>query len=89
MFAVMEEGVGELAVNLTVANEELLLIVSQRDSQDIFDEEANGAGPEDIPTNDEQESDNLHPDLSPIAINRSSSWREGESGSSFACGEQP
>ena len=40
MSTIVEEGVGKLAMDLAVTDEELLLVVSKRDSEDIFDEEA-------------------------------------------------
>lgn len=45
----MEEGIWQLAVNFSITDEQLLLVISERDSEDIFDEQTNQRCPDDVP----------------------------------------
>jgi len=53
-----------------------------------LNEETDGTGPEDVPANDEQEANDLYPDLATVAIDCSARWSEGKCCGTFASSEE-
>jgi len=78
VLAVVEEGIWKLAVNFGVTDHELLVAVTEWDAHDVFDEEANSGCPEQIPADDEEEADDLQPDLSAVAVDGSTGVNSAE-----------
>jgi hypothetical protein len=65
-------------VNSIVTNHALLICHAKGNAQHKLDEAHDCGCPEDVPANDEESTDNLQPNLLPIAINSAASWGNSE-----------
>lgn len=80
---VVGKGVGLFLVNCIITDHALLIGHSKRNAHDVFDEEHDEGGPDDVPAYNEESTNNLEPYLLAIPINgttgRSNSERSGTS----------
>ena len=60
------ETVSRLAMHRIIADQQHLVPHPQRDTEDVFDAEEDNTRPHDVPADDEQETDDLDPDLTAV-----------------------
>ena len=70
---VVRKGIRFLSVDGVITDLQLLLSHTKWHAKDVFDEAQDERGPDDVPADDEQPTDDLKPDLSAISIN-SATW---------------
>ena len=85
---VVFKGIGFFAVHRIIPDLAQLIRHAQGHAADVFDEDHDEGGPEDVPADDEKGADDLETDLTAVARDCSAWIGDAESRTAFFCGPE-